>query len=100
MTKEKFIEKWKAWFSYVLREDLALELQADLEKIENELSKDNWIKIESEGDLPTDKNTQYSVSKDKKVFQSTVNCGTVKHWFNINKITHYQKFVKPSAPTI
>ena len=68
MTKEKFIEKWKAWFSYVLREDLALELQADLEKIENELSKDNWIKIESEGDLPTDKNTQYSVSKDKKVF--------------------------------
>jgi len=62
--------------------------------------KDNngWTKIESENDLPTDKTTQYSTCKDKKVFQSTINCGTVKHWFNIGKITHYQPIQKPREP--
>ena len=57
-----------------------------------------WIRIESESDLPTDKTTQYSASKEKKVFQSTINCGTVKHWFNIGKITHYQPIEKPQPP--
>jgi hypothetical protein len=57
-----------------------------------------WIKIESEADLPKDKTTQYSVCKDKKVFQSTINCGTVKHWYNIGKITHYQPIIKPKPP--
>lgn len=57
-----------------------------------------WTKIESEDDLPTDKTTQYSACKDKKIFQSTVNCGTVKHWFNIGKITHYQPIKKQLEP--
>jgi hypothetical protein len=66
-----------------------------LKGIENN---NGWIKIETEADLPTDKTIQYSTCKDKKVFQSTVNCGTVKHWFNICKITHYQPIKKQEPP--
>jgi len=57
-----------------------------------------WTKIETEDDLPKDKTTQYSTCRNKKVFQSTVNCSTVKYWFNEGKITHYQKIKKPLEP--
>ena len=99
MKKQDFINKWIGWVSYSDREKLAIEMESDLQEIEKELSQDKWIKIESENDLPTDKTTQYSTCKDKKVFQSTINCGTVKHWFYIGKITHYQPFIKPNPPT-
>jgi len=66
-----------------------------LQGIENN---NGWVKIESEADLPIDKSTQYSTCKEDKVFQSTINCGTVKHWFNIGKITHYQPITKPLKP--
>ena len=99
MKKQDFINKWIGWVSYSDREKLAIEMESDLQEIEKELSQDKWIKIESEKDLPTDKTTQYSTCKDKKVFQSTINCGTVKHWFYIGKITHYQPFIKPNPPT-
>lgn len=81
--KTKFIDKVEYWRPKTLK------------GIENN---NGWILIRSEEDLPKDKNTQYSVCKCKKVFQSTVNCGTVRHWFNISKITHYQPITKPNAP--
>ena len=73
MKKQDFINKWIEWVSYSDREKLAIEMESDLQEIEKELSQDKWIKIESEKDLPTDKTTQYSTCKDKKVFQSTIN---------------------------
>lgn len=96
-------------------EDIIEAFGVDIEKIDYDIDSDgvgkfrpkslqgietnnNWTKIESESDLPKDKTTQYSVCKDKKVFQSTVNCGTVINWYNIGKISHYQPIKKPEPP--
>ena len=69
---------------------------SDLEEIENELSKDNWIKIESEKDLPmyTD---NYFVFNELGISMRGYDMQDHNYW---EDITHYKPIIKPNVPTI
>ena len=69
---------------------------SDLEEIENELSKNNWIKIESEKDLPmyTD---NYFVFNELGISMRGYDMQDHNYW---EDITHYQPIIKPNVPTI
>ena len=67
---------------------------SDLQEIENELSKDNWIKIESEKDLPmyTD---NYFVFNELGISMRGYDMQDHNYW---EDITHYQPIIKPNEP--
>lgn len=76
---------------------------SDLEEIENELSKDKWIKIEKEEDLPEETGTYFTFSKVwwKPFYRIDVFTGRLKNSFTDGKscFTHYQPIIKPDLPT-
>jgi len=77
-----------------------------LEEIENLLSKDNWIKIKSEDDLPEERDS-YHIVIDGKLRRG--NYMKNNRWLvpgndypkttEIHGITHYQKIITPDLPT-
>lgn len=75
---------------------------SDLEEIENELSKDKWIKIEKEEDLPEETGTYFTYSKVwwKPFYRIDVFTGRLKNSFTDGKscFTHYQQIIKPDLP--
>jgi hypothetical protein len=59
-----------------------------------------WIELETINDLPFDKEIQYHIANNKRVFKSTINLQTLIKWFKENKITHYQEVEIKKSPII
>jgi hypothetical protein len=70
---------------------------SDLEEIENELSKDKWIKIESEIDLPDEFYELWVVSKENGEVRFREFFGNEKRGF-ASIYSYYQKVIKPDLP--
>ena len=109
MTKDKFIEKWIKWVSYSERGNLAIEMGSDLEEIEKELSEDNWIKIESEDDLPKKDIDCFYITKHGDICIGRYVLEHFRGWkrmftidgviaFGFGYVTHYQPIIKPNLP--
>ena len=109
MTKDKFIEKWIKWVSYSERGNLAIEMGSDLEEIEKELSKDNWIEIDDK--LP--KEMPIDIIINGMPYQGWVYKGQgglfccvenrylskpVDEIVEVSRISHYQPIIKPDLP--
>jgi hypothetical protein len=74
---------------------------SDLEEIESYLSKDNWIKIESEEDLPKEDGLFWHYDDDVKfmsVWHKPWNETQIKTGFEKGLLTHYQPIQKPQPP--
>ena len=72
---------------------------SDLEEIEYELSKDNWIKINSEEDLPKEKDSYWVVDKSGSVEKVTYHGKddlSIRIWKT--QFTHYHPIIKPDLP--
>lgn len=87
-------------------EDIGLELQENgnwrPKSIQGIETNNGWIKIESEKDLPTERDMNDTLVIDKNGIMETVSSNTLKwvysrnHW--INYYTHYQTIAKPKPP--
>ena len=79
---------------------------SDLEEIENELSKDSWIKVESENDFPKeDLDCHFIFKRQETRYQSfgVYDLRLKSFWsgaLKVSNVTHYQEIIKPNAPTI
>ncbi|EMY3554928.1 hypothetical protein [Flavobacterium psychrophilum] len=73
---------------------------SDLEEIENELSKDKWIKIEKDSDLPN-KSGLFWIIEDGHIINEPCNYyKSTKRWvIQCNQFpTHYKPVIKPDLP--
>jgi len=72
---------------------------SDLEEIEDELSKDNWIKIKNEEDLPKEKDSYWVVDKSGSIEKVTYHGKddlSIRIWQT--QFTHYYPRIKPNFP--
>lgn len=70
----------------------------EVEEIEKELSKDNWIKIEKGQDLPKDSSAYWIWRSDERVSSLNDYETDKKYFFPYLKATHYQPIIKPEKP--
>ena len=70
---------------------------SDLEEIENYLSKDKWIKIESEDDLPKEENGYWVIGNNglDGIMHFEKSFNWLKEW---KEVTHYQPVIRPKPP--
>jgi len=70
---------------------------SDLEEIENELSKDKWIKIKNEDDLPKDGKIFWvmKIGYSYPIVETLYN-DDANYW--LTQFTHYQPIIKPNLP--
>lgn len=74
---------------------------SDLEDIENELSKEKPIKIETKKDLPKERmNCWFHDKKQGWICGEFLNNGKDEINFILANATHYQPIIKPDLPTI